>query len=46
MNMERPYMASAVIDDKIYVIGGMDHTGKANRVEYFNEEENEWFVHS
>jgi hypothetical protein len=44
--MERSDMATAVIDDKIFVIGGRDSNGKTNRVECFNDEENEWFVYS
>jgi hypothetical protein len=39
-------MATAVIDDKIFVIGGRDYNGPTNRVESFNDKENEWFVYS
>jgi kelch-like protein 10 len=46
MSMTRNYMATAVIDDKIFVIGGRDYNGRTNRVECFNDEENEWFVYS
>jgi N-acetylneuraminic acid mutarotase len=47
MSMRRSDMATAVIDDKIFVIGGRDYEYKTtNRVECFNDEENEWFVYS
>jgi N-acetylneuraminic acid mutarotase len=46
MSMKRCDMATAVIDDKIFVIGGRDHNVTTNRVECFNDEENEWFVYS
>jgi hypothetical protein len=46
MSMKRCDMATAVIDDKIFVIGGRDCNGPTNRVECFNGEENEWFVSS
>jgi kelch-like protein 10 len=40
-------MATAVFDDKLYAIGGLTAlSGYTNRVEYFNEAENEWFVYS
>jgi hypothetical protein len=39
-------MATAVIDDKIFVIGGGNDDGITNRVKCFNDEENEWFVYS
>jgi kelch-like protein 10 len=42
MSMERCDMATAVIDDKIFVFGGIDHNRSTNRVECFNDEENEW----
>jgi hypothetical protein len=39
-------MATVVIDDKIFVIGGRNKNfNTTNRVEYFNDEENEWFVY-
>jgi hypothetical protein len=44
--MKRADMATAVIDDKIFVIGGRDYCKGTNRVECFNDEENEWFVYS
>jgi hypothetical protein len=46
MSIERFYMASEVIDDKIFVIGGRHNNGITKRVECFSEEENEWFVYS
>jgi hypothetical protein len=46
MSMERCKMATAVIDDKLFVIGGVNHNGITCRVECFNDEENEWFVYS
>jgi N-acetylneuraminic acid mutarotase len=46
MSMRRSDMATLVIDDKIFVIGGKYHNGATNRVECFNDEENEWFVYS
>jgi N-acetylneuraminic acid mutarotase len=46
MSMERCEMATAVIDDKLFVIGGTVYNGITNRVECFNDEENEWFVYS
>jgi hypothetical protein len=47
MSMRRYGMATAVIDDKIFVIGGKDYGYKTtNRVECFNDEINEWFVYS
>jgi hypothetical protein len=40
-------MATAVIDDKIYVTGGaVGIFQPTNRVECFSDEENEWFVYS
>jgi kelch-like protein 10 len=43
MSMKRWDMATAVIDDKIFVIGGTDCKDKPmKRVECFNDEENEW----
>jgi hypothetical protein len=45
--MKRCDMATAVIDDKLFVIGGRDCNDEpTNRVECFNDEENEWFVYS
>jgi hypothetical protein len=44
--MGRCDMATAVIDEKIFVIGGRDWYVKTNRVECFDDEENEWFVYS
>jgi N-acetylneuraminic acid mutarotase len=46
MNMKRCDMATAVIDDKIFVIGGSNSNGATNRVECLNDEEDEWFVYS
>jgi N-acetylneuraminic acid mutarotase len=47
MVMKRCGMATAVIDDKIFVIGGRDYKhNPTNRVECFSDEENEWFVYS
>jgi hypothetical protein len=47
MSMGRYKMATAVIDDKIFVIGGtVDILQPTNRVECFSDEENEWFVYS
>jgi hypothetical protein len=47
MSVKRSGMATAVIDDKIFVIGGTDCINEpTNRDEYFNYEENEWFVYS
>jgi kelch-like protein 10 len=46
MIMERSNMATEVVDDKIFVIGGRYINGTTNRVECFNDEENEWFVYS
>jgi kelch-like protein 10 len=46
MSMRRCNMASAVIDDKIFIIGGEDDYETTNRVECFDDEENEWFVYS
>jgi N-acetylneuraminic acid mutarotase len=46
MSMNMADMATAVIDHKIFVIGGRDNYEGTNRVEYFNDEENEWFVYS
>jgi kelch-like protein 10 len=43
MSMKRCYMATAVIDDKIFVIGGLGYMGDIIiSVECFNDEENEW----
>jgi hypothetical protein len=45
--MNRCDMASAVIDDKIFVIGGRVLMYEpTSRVECFNDEEYEWFVYS
>jgi hypothetical protein len=44
--MRRRDMATAVIDDKIFVIGDRDLNGKGSSVECFNDEENKWFVYS
>jgi kelch-like protein 10 len=46
MSMKRRRMATAVIDDKIFVIGGRHNDGTTKRVECFQHEENEWFVYS
>jgi hypothetical protein len=47
MSMRRYSLATAVIDDRIFVIGGRACNNQPmNRVECFNEEENEWFVYS
>jgi kelch-like protein 10 len=46
MSMGRCHLATAVIDDKIFVIGGRDYNGSTNRVECINDEENKWFVYS
>jgi hypothetical protein len=47
MSTKRYAMATAVIDDKIFVIGGRGYTYEpTNRIECFNEEEDEWFVYS
>jgi kelch-like protein 10 len=47
MSMKRYEIATAVIDDKIFVIGGRDCKDEpTNRVECFNDEENKWFVYS
>jgi hypothetical protein len=47
MIMKRYNMATAVIDDKIFVIGGRDSNyNPTNRVECFSDEENEWYVYS
>jgi kelch-like protein 10 len=43
----RCYLATAVFDDKLYDIGGLTALCvSTNRVEYFNEGENKWFVYS
>jgi hypothetical protein len=47
MSTRRNGVTTAVIDDKIFAIGGTDCKNRAtNRVECFNDEENEWFVYS
>jgi S-methylmethionine-dependent homocysteine/selenocysteine methylase len=46
MSMKRCDMATAAIGDKIFVIGGRECNETTNRVECFNDEENEWFVYS
>jgi hypothetical protein len=46
MSVKRSEMATAAIDDKIFVIGGRDYYELTNRVECFNDVENEWFVYS
>jgi N-acetylneuraminic acid mutarotase len=47
MSMGRCDMATAVIDDKIVVIGGTVRLFQpTNCVECFSDEENEWFVYS
>jgi hypothetical protein len=47
MSMKRRDMATAVIDDKIFVIGGrVGMFQETNRVECFSDQENEWFVYS
>jgi N-acetylneuraminic acid mutarotase len=45
MRMQRCDMATAVIDDKIYVIGGSNRNEATNRVECYNDKENKWFVY-
>jgi kelch-like protein 10 len=45
MSMKKCSMATAVIYDKIFVFGGKENKA-TNRVECFNDEENEWFVYS
>jgi hypothetical protein len=44
--MERCDMAIAVIDDKIFAIGGKVDFKPTNRVECFKDEGNEWLVYS
>jgi hypothetical protein len=40
-------MATAIFDEKLYAIGGLQRLPPCtNRVEYFIEGENEWFVYS
>jgi hypothetical protein len=39
-------MATAVIDDKIFVIGVKESYKTTNRVECLKDEENEWLVYS
>jgi kelch-like protein 10 len=46
MRRIRYSMATAVLDDKIYVIGGDGPFRSLKRVEYFREEKNIWFVYS
>jgi hypothetical protein len=46
MSLRRVGMATAVVDDKIFVIGGESHCDYTNSIEYFNEEEDTWFVYS
>jgi hypothetical protein len=46
-SITRYEMATAVIDDKLFAIGGVDGAaGPTTRVECFNDEENKWFVYS
>jgi hypothetical protein len=45
--MGRCHMATAVIDEKILVVGGRDYKDNpTNRVECFNAKKNKWFVYS
>jgi hypothetical protein len=46
MRRRRRNLATAVIDDKIFAVGGVSCFHPTNGVEYFNEEENKWFVSS
>jgi hypothetical protein len=46
MSVNRCGMATAVIDDKIFVIGGRNYNKTTNSIECFNDDENEWFVYS
>jgi N-acetylneuraminic acid mutarotase len=46
MSMRRSDMATAVIDDKIFVIGGTYCDVETKSVECFNDEKNKWFVYS
>jgi hypothetical protein len=46
MSMKRCVMATAVIDDRIFVIGGECSYEPTNRVECFNDKEDEWLVYS
>jgi hypothetical protein len=40
-------MATGAIDDKIFVIGGTESNNQpTNRVERFNDKEDEWLVYS
>jgi hypothetical protein len=45
MSMSRSLLATAVIDDKIFVIGGRYFGETTNSVECFDEK-NKWFVYS
>jgi hypothetical protein len=45
MHRPRSSVATAVIDDMIFVIGGFDSGATTNHVEHFNEEDNEWLVY-
>jgi hypothetical protein len=44
MSVKRCDMATAIIDDKIFVLGGIDYRKykTTNRVECFEDEENKW----
>jgi len=42
MKYARTHFAIAVIEDKIYVIGGYDDGSNICSVEYFSDEDNKW----
>jgi hypothetical protein len=42
----RSNIATAVIDDRIFAVGGYDGVNSTRYVEYFDENSNQWFVYS
>jgi hypothetical protein len=45
MRTPRQDLATAIIDDKIFAIGGINGSSRAGRVECFDKRTNEWFVY-
>jgi hypothetical protein len=44
MRTGRSSFATAVMDDKIFAIGGFSVHGSTSTVEYFDKRANKWFV--
>jgi hypothetical protein len=45
MSSPRRLFATAVMDDKIFAIGGFQGNTSTGRVDYFDKRTNKWFVY-